>query len=187
MKKGTSKNKGSAFERFLGRELSLWWTNGEDRNIFMRSASSGAWNTMHRNEGVSAHAGDIEAADRKGKLFTDKVMVEAKWYKSEQSLLFEVLLSKRSQILEWWTKCELEATDMRKIPLLVVKFNYQIPFIVLPNYFYSEIYKTYGDPPIKSHLMAELNFDDTVYKYIVIMRFDNFLNWCKPELFKGGK
>ncbi len=95
MKKGSSKQKGNTFERELGRIFSLWWTKGKDKNVFMRSASSGAWNTFHRKEGATAHAGDIEAVDEVGRAFTNKVMIEAKWYKAEESLLFEVLLNKR--------------------------------------------------------------------------------------------
>lgn len=177
------KAKGSGWEREISRMLSLWWTEGKDKNVFMRSASSGAWNTMHRKEGVTAHSGDIEAVDSIGRPFTNHVMVETKWYKEETSLLFEILLCKRTQILAWWGKCEKEATDVMKIPMLIVKFNYQIPFLVVPNYFYSEIYETFGEPLLFPALILQLNFDDTIYKHLIVMRLDEFLNWCKPEFF----
>lgn len=187
MKKGTSKNKGNSFERDLGRQFSIWWTKGADKNVFMRSASSGAWNTFHRKEGATAHAGDIESVDAVGRAFTNKVMVEAKWYKEENSILFEVLLNQRSQVLEWWAKCEKEATDVFKVPMLVVKFNYRIPFIVIPNYFYSEVYKRFGEPNTKASIILQLDFDDTIYKHLILMRLDNFLGWCKPEFFNSLK
>jgi hypothetical protein len=182
------KQKGNSFERELSQIFSLWWTNKKSKTVFMRSASSGAWNTIHRKDGATAHSGDIEASDEVGKPFTNKVMVEAKWYKAEESLLFEVLVSKKQQVLGWWSKCEKEATDVLKTPILVVKFNHKVPFIVIPNYFYSEVYKEYGSPSIKSSLIIQLDFDDTIYKHLVVMRFDDFLKWCKPEFFKkGGK
>lgn len=184
MRKGGSKAKGNGWERELARILSLWWTDGKNKNIFIRSASSGAWSTIHRKEGVTSHIGDIEAMDREGKPLTDRVMIEAKWYRAEDSLLFEVLLSKRLQVLLWWSKCEKEATDVLKIPLLVIKFNYRVPFIVLPNYFYSEIYNNYGEPRVKSSVILQLDFDDTIYKHLIVMRFDDFLDWCPPEFFK---
>ena len=153
----------------------------------MRSASSGAWNTMHRKEGATAHAGDVESADEEGRLFTNQVMIEAKWYKKEDSLLFEVLVCKKQQVLGWWAKCEKEATDVLKTPMLVVKFNQRVPFIAIPNYFYSEVYKKFGNPKAKSSLIIQLDFDDTIYKHVVIMRFDEFLAWCKPSFFTKKK
>jgi hypothetical protein len=183
LKKGTSKNKGSSWEREIGRELSKWWSNNTNKNIFVRSINSGGWGTMHRSEGVTAHSGDIESVDGVGKPFTNKIMVEAKWYKEENSVLFEVLLNQRSQVLEWWAKCEKEATDVFKVPMLVVKFNYRVPFIVIPNYFYSEVYKVFGEPNTKASIILQLDFDDTIYKCLMVMRFDNFLDWCKPSFF----
>ena len=179
-----SKGKGNSFEREIARELSLWWSKGKNKYVFSRSLSSGAWNTMHRTEGVTAHVGDMESVDHIGRHFTNKVMVETKWYKKEDSFLYEILLSKKIQILAWWDKCEKEATDTLKIPMLIVKFNYKVPFILFPHYLYNEIYKKYHEPNIKSSAIIRVDFDDTVYKHLVVMRLEDFLEWCKPEFFE---
>lgn len=38
-----SRNKGARFERMVVTQLSNWWSNGENKNVFQRTPRSGAW------------------------------------------------------------------------------------------------------------------------------------------------
>ena len=58
-------HKGSAFERHICKELSLWWTAGESDAIFWRSSQSGGRATQRAKSGkVTPNSyGDIAALD----------------------------------------------------------------------------------------------------------------------------
>lgn len=180
-----SKDKGNRWERDISRKLSMWWSSGKNPNIFVRSASSGAWRTAHKSEGVRGQVGDIAAVDQEGQSFTDKVCIEVKFYKEEESILFESILQKRMQILKWWQKCEDEALDTRKMPWLIVKFNRKPPFIILPKEGYENIVDSIGMPEkLKTVLFMKLHFDESVFNTIIFLKLDDFLQWCKAEIWK---
>lgn len=60
--------KGSAFERSICRQLSLWWSEGQDDNLFWRTSQSGGRATTRAKAGKRAdkHCGDICALDHVG-------------------------------------------------------------------------------------------------------------------------
>jgi hypothetical protein len=181
------KGKGNVFERDIAKVLSLWWSDEKDKYVFQRTQSSGAWSTLMKHDtSLRAQAGDITSIDERGRTFADKVFVEVKWYKKEDSIFYEALTGKRVQVLEWWKKCEGEAIDAGKQPVLIVKFNNRVPFILLTYEFYMGIIGKFGMPTsIKSACYMKLHFDDSVYNTIVAMKLTDWLTWCKPEFFKG--
>lgn len=69
-------HKGSAFERAICKQLSLWWTDGQDDDIFWRSSQSGGRATQRAKKGKSTYGsyGDIAAVNPIGepllKIFT---------------------------------------------------------------------------------------------------------------------
>lgn len=78
-------SKGSAFERAISKQLSLWWTNGESDTVFWRSAMSGGRATVRAKVGKSTAylAGDICAIDPIGAPLVESTVIELKrGYKS---------------------------------------------------------------------------------------------------------
>lgn len=76
-----SKSKGSNFERQLCGKLSLWWSDGEDDDIFWRTAGSGARSTSRsRKQGKKTfgQAGDIQATNPCGQPLIDLFTIEMK-------------------------------------------------------------------------------------------------------------
>jgi len=75
-------SKGSAFERHVCKELSLWWTKGKgDRdNIFWRTSASGGRATIRSKRGKTTPGqyGDICAVDLIGKPLLDVFTFELK-------------------------------------------------------------------------------------------------------------
>lgn len=78
------KGKGSAFEREISRQLSLWWSAGMGKksrdDIFWRATTSGARATtrLKKNKRTAGAHGDITATDPIGKPFMDCVTIECK-------------------------------------------------------------------------------------------------------------
>lgn len=176
------KEKGGGWERKVAKELSLWWSYKKSPRIFIRSASSGAWATIHKKEGVVAQVGDVAAADEEGAAFMRKVFIECKHWAKENSLLFEAILQKRSQILKWWQECEDRALDVRKQPWLVIKFNHKPPFVMFSKDFYDEMMDSLGMPKdLKCVLLIKTHFEESVFNTVMCMKFNEFLQWVKPE------
>lgn len=69
--------KGSNYERDLARKLSLWWSDGQNENIFWRCSSSGARFTTSKQI-ITNSAGDLGYLDSCGKPFIDLIVHEAK-------------------------------------------------------------------------------------------------------------
>ncbi len=80
MKKGMGKNKGSTFERWVCKRLSLWWSNGDSDDIFYRTASSGGRATQraHKGKRTVNHYGDVSASDPEGYPLLNYVTIELK-------------------------------------------------------------------------------------------------------------
>lgn len=75
-------SKGSAFEREIAKQLSLWWTQGPNprSDVFWRTSQSGGRATSRAKKGqstVNAH-GDLAAVDPIGQPFLDKFTLELK-------------------------------------------------------------------------------------------------------------
>lgn len=128
MKKGGGKAKGSSFERLVCKELSLWVSNGEQKDVFWRSAMSGGRSTVARKKGdkLASQAGDISSVDRLGHVFIDQFVVECKFYKS---LNFESFIKGKGKLLEFWRHLVDESASYSKKPMLVGKQN-NFPIVV---------------------------------------------------------
>lgn len=124
MKQGGGKQKGSAFERLICKELSSWLTEGKRNDLFWRSAMSGGRATLTLNkDSVSNQAGDLSPIDRLGQAFTDIFYIECKFYKDLHinSLLFGT--PAKNSLLDFWTVAAEEAKKYDKIPLVICKQN----------------------------------------------------------------
>lgn len=129
MKRGAGKAKGSAFERETCRFLSLWISNGARKDIFWRTAGSGARNTNARNRGetLAYQGGDIGASDPMAYKFLDKFSVEIKFYRDIR--LQALLFGGTSKLPDFWNQCKLDASQEQKEPMLIVKQN-NMPVLV---------------------------------------------------------
>lgn len=80
MKNGGQKTKGNNFERAVGKELSLWLTDGEKPNIFARNVLSGGSFTVTLAKGVNAPniPGDLMAASPLAFEFLSLFSIECK-------------------------------------------------------------------------------------------------------------
>lgn len=74
------KNKGNTHERLVASQLSLWWSEGKQDDIFFRSASSGGRATQRAKKGQTTAnaAGDLAAMTREGQDLLDFLTIEIK-------------------------------------------------------------------------------------------------------------
>lgn len=73
-------NKGGPFERAFAKELSLWWSHGEDDDLCWRTAGSGGRSTVRARKGkkTAGHCGDLGATDHTMLPFFRLITVELK-------------------------------------------------------------------------------------------------------------
>jgi hypothetical protein len=100
-KKGRGKSKGSAFEREISKQLSLWWSNGQRDDLFWRTAASGGRATVRKKKGKNTgDSGDIASTDPDSAAMTKAFSMELKagyntytldtlLYRSDQSPLIK--------------------------------------------------------------------------------------------------
>lgn len=132
----SSKVKGSAFERELCKQLSLWISHGIRDDLYWRSATSGGRATVHgkKGKGLEHVAGDICAIHPDGKPLTDQFFLEAKHYQNPEWHKF--FLTASGPVQAFWEKLTEQADSYQKFPILIVKQNmYPIQVVCLSRMF----------------------------------------------------
>jgi hypothetical protein len=72
--------KGSAFERLICKQLSMWWTGGVRDDVFWRSSNSGGRAKVRGRQGRQTFGqyGDVQATDPIGQQLIDFCTIEIK-------------------------------------------------------------------------------------------------------------
>lgn len=135
MRAGGGHYKGSAFERKIGRKLSLWLTGGRDGTQLVRTRGSGAFRKGKKERGEEPwrQAGDLGPNGPSGDQFRRGWLVECKnRQKVELWSLWTDNRSPESSLLGWWAKLSKEASGLRLRPMLVVHQNRKPIMVILP-------------------------------------------------------
>lgn len=149
MRSGGGKAKGSAFERWVCKQLSLWVTHGNATDVFWRSAMSGGRATVARRKKVNVRqAGDICAVAPEGNTFVEDWYVECKTYKNLQ--IGQFMFRKTGVLFKFWEHTINEAKKYDRKPMLIVKQN-GWPVLVLTN---PEHLSGYTEPQIRADCRA---------------------------------
>ena len=165
MKAGQGKNKGSDFEREIGRRISLWLSKGERKDLICRTVLSGGQFTV----GTGPNAGDLMAQHPMAFRFFELFVLECKHWKNIEMIRF---LVKDGELYKALVKVRKEAAKKQKHWLLVARQNFQSTLIFMPV---SAVYLfRFNDAPISnSHIL----FNGTVF----MSYFDEFLSTALPE------
>lgn len=124
-KKGGTKGKGSAFERFIAKEFSKWIANDPNvEPLIWRSSNSGGTFTTNRLRGNARQAkmaSDLVSIDERSKWFMDIFSVECKTgYKSAN--IFATFKDSKSDVLKsFWEQASRDAALSNRIPMLVFR------------------------------------------------------------------
>src|SRR4029077_18705934 len=121
MKRGGGKDKGSAFERLVCKQLSLWVSHGRRSDLFWRSAMSGGRATVAQKKGLHVHqAGDITSVHQDGHALTAEVYIECK---ALRKISLDALLSNGGPLLTIWNDTRTKARKLGRVPVLIAKQN----------------------------------------------------------------
>ncbi len=132
MKPGAGKVKGGQFERDVCRILSLWITRGKRNDVFWRSAGSGSSATVASKKGKRGHSqlGDIVSVREEGNWFSDKFIVECKFYRDLQLGRLFTAKGANGFLYKTWVQLFKTALKHERIPLLIVKQN-RYPILII--------------------------------------------------------
>ena len=137
-------DKGSAFERKISKELSLWWTSGKRDDIFYRTSQSGGRATTRSKQSKDTFGqyGDIQAADPIGQPLMDLVSIELKTgYKG--ACMLDVLEKTKTQHPLYERFLEQAEGDAKKagVPfwLLITRRHGKQIMVWMPSVLFSRI------------------------------------------------
>lgn len=172
MKSGGGKQKGASFEREICVALSKWITDGEEEDVFWRSAMSGGRATVALKKGkkLTSQSSDITATKAIGELLTKHFSIECKFYADLS--LEPFFYGAKSGFRSFWQQVNEDAATFGKMPMLIAKQNRRDILLVLDDAGVSFFTDLYGKLPI--HLkMLPLGMS--------ILFFDKFLEFADPE------
>lgn len=187
MKKGGSKQKGSAFERLICKELSLWWSNDKKEDVFWLTSGSGARATMrtYKNKSTANSAGDICYLDELGKPFCDYFLCEIKKGYNKKLSVLSILDSDQKEplLIKWILKAEQEKRKHKRQQILIIfKRDYKNTCIAVSDSFMMEIerhHDVYRKPIISlTNFRRKYRLSDN---YIVV-DYGDFFHWFRPEI-----
>jgi len=118
-----SKEKGSSYERDMSRKISLYLSGGKRKDLFWRTALSGAFATIHKNSSihVAGQSGDIAGQEGAYRWLTENVIYfEMKHWRYFN---FVSLLYGGGDFEKSLMKAHKEAADENKVLVFVFKQN----------------------------------------------------------------
>lgn len=133
MKRGGGKAKGSAFEREIGRKLSLWLTGGADATQLIRSVLSGGWSKGHRAPSGFRQVGDLAPNGPQGEAFRAKFAVECKHRRSIDLYGLWTKADDSDDLKGWWNKLCADSANAAVTPMLIWRQNGRPILVGLPE------------------------------------------------------
>lgn len=162
MRKGGGKDKGAGYERECARVLSIWVSEGKSKDLFWRSAASGAMATMRAKQGkdVGPHAGDLIPVGQEGSGFMDAFCVECKRVKSMNwvDLIYNRLdvIDSMPPIDQFWNQAVSQGGDSNRRPFLMFREDRKPDLIGIDAYMYDYLQVKMGN------IFSAFTIDDLV-------------------------
>lgn len=177
------KSKGSAFERQVAKDLSLWWTKGERDDIFWRSQTSGARATQRKKQGKSTanQDGDLTAMDVIGQPLISKLSIELKCGYPAFNLegVVNRPRAKKTVLREFLEQCKREVEGTDRLWWLIVKQNLKEVILIFPISFNTFLREKNC---LKWKRLPHLTLKFEEWE-ITVVRFHEFLQVINPEIF----
>ena len=182
------KNKGSNFERFISKKLSLWISDGEDDSWVWRTSSSGARAKTRAKKGktTSNSSGDIKAENSKALIIFENCSWELKNGYGAYCILD--IIDKKSknpkQIEKFFIQAKEDCNNSKlKYPILILKRDRCSELIVIPSKLFSYLWKQKEKKVVCERISVK---GSKIMGHVTIMSLDYFLSWCKPIFFQGA-
>jgi len=139
--------KGSQFERDVCRQLSLWWSNGTNDDIFWRTQTSGARATVRDKQGKRTFGqyGDVQATDPIGQPLLNNLSIEIKRGYSKSSFADMVEASDTAAIQQFDNFIGQAVRDSRKAGVsfwwLITRRDRKEIWLTIPKTLYMRLSK----------------------------------------------
>ena len=175
--------KGSAFERRMCKELSLWWTDGERDDVFWRTSGSGAraTNRGKRKKQTFGQHGDIQATDPIAQPLLNRVTIELKKGYNKHTIMdcLDALDRNKAQVMEVFVEQAMRESTQAGVHSwwIILARDKRIPMIMMPMSYFQIIRKAASNFKIKqTYLIARLRTGQKV----MMMRLYEFLEKVSP-------
>lgn len=185
-----SKEKGSAYEREICRQLSLWWSEGRSDDLFWRSAGSGAMAKTRSKQGkkTASQNGDISAVDGQGASLLKVFSIELKRGYNKESILDSFEKNDKTK-KEWESFLEQSKQDAKNAEalswLLIWRKDRKIAMIYTSSLTIKQLIKQGSKLKNIPHLIGKVQLRTGKKVGIYISRLDDFLFTVKPKHIKG--
>lgn len=178
---GRGKMKGNSWEREVGRDLSMWLTDGQRTNIFARNVLSGGGFTVTTAKGVETPniPGDLMAASPLAFAFLSMFSIECKNTESIDLDGFLYDTKGKSFLMKTIVHTKAQADAHGVAWLIIAKQNRQEPFVLTEQHIGREIIFASAFPHLIKYHLLHTN------KYMM-MPFDHFTRLSNATRFVNG-
>ena len=182
MGSGRSK-KGSAFERVVCKQLSLWWSDGTNDSIFWRTSGSGARAKTRSKTGKKTFGqyGDVQATDPIGQPLIDWVTIEIKKGYSKNTFqdLVDAMPTQKPVFGQFIDQARTDHANAESVWwMLISKRDQREALVTMPLDLWKDL-KEYQSINIKPRALIT-----TQHLKIAIITFKDFLSEIEPEFFQ---
>jgi len=179
-------HKGSAFERDICKQLSLWWSKGENDDIFWRTPGSGARATVRNKKNKESMGfSDIQATDPIGQPLIDLCSIELKrgYSKTTFADVIDKLDKSKEQLFESFVK---QATSDGNLSgcfswTLITKRDRRKPLIFTTLYLYEHLKSVGCDFSETTHTFLYFKSKEGYNYKIFGAPLEDFLKIVKPS------
>lgn len=185
-------SKGSAFERRVCKELSLWWSGGERDDLLWRTAASGGRATVRSKAGksnTSGGYGDITSTDPRSRVLTRVFAFELKKGYNKYTVHDLIDRTDRTAVQAWelWVRQAARSAEQAKALTwaLIHKRDQREAVIALPVRAYSGLTQDSPYGSLVPPFIGEVPDGDRKPKRIVLMRLSTFLDVVTPTMVRA--
>ena len=177
-------NKGSNFEREICKQLSLWWSDDKDEDIFWRTAGSGARATTRAKKGKKTYGndGDIQAVNPIGEPLMKVCNIELKRGYSKHTItdLIDKPKKAKKQMYEKFIEQTIEenTNSGAKYWMLITKRDRREALVLIPHWFYKKLKSICVTLNLQSFVKISMNYS------IYVLRLYDFLMAVTPKNIK---
>ena len=187
-RKGDPK-KGGKFERDVSRQLSLWWTEGEDSDTIWRTVSSGARFTNRSKKfraDIAHEAGDLKATKPIAEPLFKYFLMELKRGRNDELDLLDLFDRKtvttykhKPYIQQVWEKAEKEAAFCRRSQVLIIfQRTRREPMCILTMNAWANIFTPDSCSEANPAFSSQFRIGENL---VIMMRLEEFILHSDPE------
>lgn len=190
VKAGSAKAKGSLFEREVGKNLSLWLTDGEQSNIFSRNVLSGGSFTITAKTGIETPniPGDLMAASPLAFEFLSMFSIECK-HRADVSVDVFLRDTKGTSFLSKTIKHTKEQAELHNLSWMVIAKQNRCDTMVFMDHNIGRqcVVNNALSTDLRYHILCnDKVFLTTLDQLVTVVPVEKFIRTMKTRQFRGA-